>query len=327
MENKSAEIKSLLDSRRVISHELGRLVYGSPEVREVNGEKYLYLHFRDGGLQRSNYLGKYNEDTHNLILNNNEKAKGLKSELRALDKKLKSLGYQPETLKDPVALNIDFARRHISDTIYAQAILEGVATTYAETKDIIEGAQVSGLSPDDIMKIVNLKHAWDFVLDQDVVMSGSDLSLLCQINKLIEEGFYYTAGKLRGVPVKIGGTTWSPELPVESRVKEDLASILLRHDSVLDRAIALLLFILLALRQCLEVFLLTFGLFAADRVSLLLFIAAFIIMIETMSCCYGQWDVPVDILEVLLVQDGNRCLCVVMGSAVRKLRAFLHFIG
>ena len=244
MENKSAEIKSLLDSRRVISHELGRLVYGSPEVREVNGEKYLYLHFRDGGLQRSNYLGKYNEDTHNLILNNNEKAKGLKSELRALDKKLKSLGYQPETLKDPVALNIDFARRHISDTIYAQASLEGVATTYAETKDIIEGAQVSGLSPDDIMKIVNLKHAWDFVLDQDVVMSGSDLSLLCQINKLIEEGFYYTAGKLRGVPVKIGGTTWSPELPVESRVKEDLASILLRHDSVLDRAIALLLFIM-----------------------------------------------------------------------------------
>jgi hypothetical protein len=47
------------------------------------------------------------------------------------------------------------------DTIYKQAILEGVATTYADTEDIINGGKVKGMTSDDIMKVVNLKHAWN----------------------------------------------------------------------------------------------------------------------------------------------------------------------
>ena len=33
------------------------------------------------------------------------------------------------------------------------------------------------------------------------------------IDKLVEEGFYYNAGTLRTVPVKIGGTSWIPGIP------------------------------------------------------------------------------------------------------------------
>ena len=39
---------------------------------------------------------------------------------------------------------------------------------------------------------------------------------------MIEEGFYYTAGKVRNVPVSIGGTKWTPGLPIESVIPAEL---------------------------------------------------------------------------------------------------------
>ena len=45
---------------------------------------------------------------------------------------------------------------------------------------------------------------------------------------MVEEGFYYTAGKVRNTPVTIGGTTWKPDLPIESVIKEELEEILKR---------------------------------------------------------------------------------------------------
>lgn len=65
---------------------------------------------------------------------------------------------------------------------------------------------------------------------------------MCLINRLVEEGFYYNAGKLRSVPVSIGGTKWKPELPIESVVLEELNSILAEQD-VYERAINALLLV------------------------------------------------------------------------------------
>ena len=66
-----------------------------------------------------------------------------------------------------VKLNIDFAKRNLVNTIYDQAILEGVTATFVETENIINGGKVNNMTSDDIMKIVNLKHAWEFILDEN----------------------------------------------------------------------------------------------------------------------------------------------------------------
>ena len=71
----------------------------------------------------------------------------------------------------------------------------------------------------------------------------TNAKILCTINKLIEEGFYYSAGKLRITPVKIGGTTWYPELPKESNIKEDLNKIMNKKSSDINKAIELLLYV------------------------------------------------------------------------------------
>ena len=59
---------------------------------------------------------------------------------------------------------------------------------------------------------------------------------------MVEEGFYYSAGKIRSVPVTIGGTTWKPDLPIVSVIKEELEEIFNKKMNDVDRAIELLLY-------------------------------------------------------------------------------------
>ena len=236
------EIMNLLQNKQILEHELQTLAYGAIEIRENNSNKYIYVHYREDGVALTKYVGEYSEELYNLVLNNSIKAKQLKKQIREINKKLKQFNYIEEELSEKVEQNIDFAKRHLVDTIYKQAILEGVATTFADTESIIEGGKVNNMTTEDILKIVNLKHAWEFILNKNVILSNTNFALLCEINKMVEEGFYYTAGKIRSVPVIIGGTTWKPDLPIESIIKEELQEILNKEIDDVDKSINLLLY-------------------------------------------------------------------------------------
>ena len=238
------EIMNLLQSKQMIENELQSLAYGSVEVRENNSKRYIYVHYRENGVVLTKYVGEYSDELYNLVLNNSIKAKELKRQIREISKKLKQLNYVEEEISPKVEQNIDFAKRHLVDTIYKQAILEGVATTFADTESIIEGGKVNNMTSEDILKVVNLKHAWEFILNKNVILSPTNFALLCEINKLIEEGFYYSAGKIRNVPVTIGGTKWQPNLPIESVIKEELEEILKMDIDEVDKAINLLLYVM-----------------------------------------------------------------------------------
>lgn len=236
------EIMNLLQSKQVFEHELQSLLYGTVEIRQNNSNKYIYVHYREDGVALTKYVGEYSDELYNLILNNSIKAKQLKKQIKEITKKLKQFNYIEEELSEKVEQNIDFAKRHLVDTIYKQAILEGVATTFADTESIIEGGKVNNMTSEDIIKIVNLKHAWEFILNKNVILSDTNFALLCEINKMVEEGFYYTAGKVRNTPVTIGGTTWKPDLPIESVIREELEEILSKELNDIDKAIELLLY-------------------------------------------------------------------------------------
>ena len=236
------EIMNLLQDKQLLEHELETIVYGSVEIREVDSKKYIYVHYREDGVLLTKYVGEYSDELYNLILNNSIKAKEIKKQIKDIVKKLKQLNYVEDELTEKVEQNIDFAKRHLVDTIYKQAILEGVATTFADTESIIEGGKVNNMTSEDILKIVNLKHAWEFILNKNLISSETNFSLLCEINKMVEEGFYYTAGKIRNVPVSIGGTKWIPDLPIESVIKEELEEILRKEINEVDKAIELLLY-------------------------------------------------------------------------------------
>lgn len=236
------EIMNLLQSKQTLEVKLNTLIYGSVEIRESDSNKYIYVHYRDNGLVFTKYVGEYSNELYNLILNNSIEAKKLKKEIRDINKKLKDLNYVETELSSDVMLNIDFAKKNMVSTIYKQAILEGVATTFADTENIIEGGKVNNMTSEDVLKIINLKHAWEFILNENVILSDTNFALLCQINKFILEGFYYNAGKIRSTPVSIGGTNWTPNLPIESTIKEELENIFNKDINDIDKAIELLLY-------------------------------------------------------------------------------------
>ena len=238
------EIMNLLQSKQTLTKELNDLIYGSVEIREKDSNKYIYVHYREDGILLTKYVGEYSDNLYNLILNNSIKAKELKKEIKKIEKQLKQFNYIDEELSPQVEINIDFAKRHLVDTIYKQAILEGVATTFADTESIIEGGKINNMSSEDVLKIVNLKHAWEFILNKNVILSDTNFPLLCEINKFVQERFYYSAGKIRTVPVSIGGTKWTPELPIESIIKEELDDIFNKKISDIDKAIEILLYIM-----------------------------------------------------------------------------------
>ena len=203
MDNNFPQIQELLHQRADFQARLNLLPYdGSPEIKDRDGKKYLYIRKRVASRLTSTYVGEYSDELYQLLLRNAREGRELKKNIRRLDKELAKLGYSNAELPAKVQLNLDFARSNMKSNIYDQAVLEGVATTFPQTEDIIENGKVTGMSASDVQKILNLKHAWEFVLDKDVISYPTDYSILCHIAKLVNEGFYQDGGRIRGVPVQ-----------------------------------------------------------------------------------------------------------------------------
>ena len=238
-----ANVAELLHEQELLKSRINKMIHGSVEIREQNEKKYIYVHFRDEGISTSKYAGEYSIELNNLILENNRVVREYKKRLKEIKKELGLLQYESLELTDNIKINIDLARRNMVDSIYKQAMLEGVATTYSDTETIVNGGKVKDMTASDISKVVNLKHAWEFILGEGVITYPTNYPILCQINEIVEEGFSYTAGRIRSVPVSIGGSTYIPPLPYEPQVKEDL-STLLSKDASYDVAIELLLYVM-----------------------------------------------------------------------------------
>lgn len=243
MNNNYPQIQELLHQKADYQARLNLLPYdGTPEIKEREGKKYLYIRKRIGSRLSSTYVDVYSDELYQLLLRNSRDARQFRKNIRRLDKELANLGYTNADISPRVQLNLDFARANMKSNIYDQAILEGVATTFPQTEDIIENGIVSGMTATDVQKILNLKHAWEFVLDADVISYPSDYSILCHIAKLVNEGFFRDGGRIRGVPVTIGGTSYVPPIPFESDVKEHIAEILRMDMASAEKAIKLCLY-------------------------------------------------------------------------------------
>ncbi|HPY98616.1 MAG TPA: Fic family protein [Clostridia bacterium] len=243
MNNNYSSIQNLLHQKVDFQARLNLLPYdGNPEIKERDGRKYLYIRKRVGSRLSSTYAGIYSDELYQLLVRNAREAREIRRNIRRLDKELALLGYSDRELTPKVQLNLDFARINIKSSIFDQAILEGVATSFPQTEDIIENGTVSGMTASDVQKILNLKHAWEFILDKDVIAYPSDYSILCHIAKLVNEGFFQDGGRIRGVPVTIGGSNYIPPMPIESVVKENIQAILQADIPSDEKAIKLCLY-------------------------------------------------------------------------------------
>lgn len=237
------EIQEYLQQRADYQARLKLVPYdGTPEIKEQGGSRYLYMRKRIAGKLTSTYVDVYSDELYQLLLRNARETRELHKNIRRINKKLSALGYEDKALPGRVMENMEFARANMKANIYDQAVLEGVATSFPQTEEIIENGVVNGVSATDVQKILNLKHAWEFILDEDVLQSETNYYMLCHIAKIINEGFFYDGGRIRGVPVTIGGSHYIPPLPVESIVREQINEITAQEKAVIDIAIELCLY-------------------------------------------------------------------------------------
>ena len=236
-------IQELLQQRAELNARLNLIPYdGSLEIKERDGKKYIYIRKRVLGKHTSTYIDLYSDEIFSSISKLLNDAREYKKQIRKINKRLAELGYVEEELTPRVLLNIDFARANMKSNIYDQAILEGIATTFPDTETIIDNGKVKNMTASDVQKILNLKHAWEFIMDKDVVSAPSNYAILCHIAGLVNEGFYTYGGRIRSVPVSIGGTSYIPPIPLESSVKESIERILGKSIDDINIAIELCLY-------------------------------------------------------------------------------------
>ena len=245
MDNNFIEIQELLRNKAELNARLNLIPYdGTVEIKEIKDKKYLYIRKRIANKVNSTYIGVYSEELHDTLLRQIKDVREIKKNIRIIEKKLAELGYNNKELDPKVIINLDFARANVKSIIYDQAVLEGISTTFPDTELIIDNGKVNNVSAEDVLKIINLKHAWEFILDKDVILSNTSYYVCQYIAKLINEGIYYAGGKIRQVPVKIGGTSYIPPIPIEDIVKDEISNIVNSTKDDVDIAIELALYVM-----------------------------------------------------------------------------------
>ena len=132
--------------------------------------------------------------------------------------------------------NIFLAKRNLVDSIWKEARLEGIAVTYPQTADVLEGRVVPSLDLEQNMALNNLKQAWRYVLAEphDIGFESA-----MKLNLLIGQGGVVRyAGELRDGIVGIGGTDYRPAVPEREQAEHELSQILDVPDPVMRALLA-----------------------------------------------------------------------------------------
>ena len=114
--------------------------------------------------------------------------------------------------------SISLGKRQLVDSIWKSAGIEGLGTTFPNTEKILDNIPVE-TSRDEVLFIVNMKRAWEFLFDN--IDYPNNLMFLRELNKICMTDIIYGAGIIRTGMVTIGGTSWTPELPNEAAIIED----------------------------------------------------------------------------------------------------------
>lgn len=109
------------------------------------------------------------------------------------------------------------------ELIHANSRLEKVNTTFPQTKTIVDGMSVSGVSMDDIQIILNLKNAYQYILKENAPFT---LEIAKKINSFVSYNESLEWGVVRTGNVGIHGVNYKPTIPVESEVAQRIKEVL-----------------------------------------------------------------------------------------------------
>ncbi len=137
--------------------------------------------------------------------------------------------------------NIFLVKKSLVEIIYNSARLEGINTTFKDTKTVLDGVNVGTLRLDEINCILNLRDAWNFTLSN--IDEKIDLDFICKVNSFVSRNESLEWGVLRNDQVGINGVDYIPDIPNESDVANNI-NLILTDSNVTSRALNLMLYLM-----------------------------------------------------------------------------------
>lgn len=137
--------------------------------------------------------------------------------------------------------NVFLAKKVLVSNIYNSARLEGINTTYPDTKTILEGVNVPTLKLDEINCILNLRDAWNYTLTN--IDAEINLDFICKVNSFVSRNESLEWGVLRNGKVGINGVDYIPDIPNEKDIASDIENIL-KEDNTTLKSIDLMLYLM-----------------------------------------------------------------------------------
>ena len=137
--------------------------------------------------------------------------------------------------------NLFLAKKVLVSNIYNSARLEGINTTYPDTKTILEGVNVPTLKLDEINCILNLRDAWNYTLTN--IDAEINLDFICKVNSFVSRNESLEWGVLRNGKVGINGANYIPDIPNEKDIASDIENILKENNTTL-KSIDLMLYLM-----------------------------------------------------------------------------------
>ena len=137
--------------------------------------------------------------------------------------------------------NLFLAKKVLVSNIYNSVRLEGINTTYPDTKTILEGVNVPTLKLDEINCILNLRDAWNYVLTN--IDNEINLDFICKVNSYVSRNESLEWGVLRNGKVGINVVDYIPDIPIKEDVINNINKIL-QEENVTEKAIDLMLYIM-----------------------------------------------------------------------------------
>ena len=137
--------------------------------------------------------------------------------------------------------NLFLAKKVLVSNIYNSARLEGINTTYPDTKTILEGVNVPSLRLDEINCILNLRDAWNFALSN--IDTDITLDFICKVNSFVSRNESLEWGVLRTGKVGINGVDYIPNIPEREDVIVNIENIL-KEENITSRSLNLMLYLM-----------------------------------------------------------------------------------
>lgn len=142
----------------------------------------------------------------------------------------------PDKYKLTPQQSIFLAKKSWDANVYCGMKMENRAVTFPQTKTILDGVNVPGVTLDDIQAILNMRDAWRFIMQ--TVSDPVDLAYMCRLNDFIARNEALEWGKLRTGRVGISGTDYLPPVPVYEDADRELSEILAADISATEKALS-----------------------------------------------------------------------------------------